>query len=286
MRAEAQAHSTRSGRRSRCCAGSSTGTARCAARRAQRAGRGPDAVGRSQGGAGGDARAPPARRGDRRDPRDRAGAGRHGRADRDGRGRGRRGDGRRRRRGARRARRARRARQGRRPCSPARPTPTTPISRSMPAPAAPRARTGPRCCSACTRAGPSATAYKVELVDYHAGEQAGIKSATLLIKGENAYGYAKTESGVHRLVRISPYDSSRAAPHQLLERLGLSGDRRRYRHRGQRERPQDRHLPRVAAPAASTSTPPTARCGSPICRPGSSSPARTSARSTRTAPRR
>ena len=50
--------------------------------------------------------------------------------------------------------------------------------------------------------------YKVELVDYHAGEQAGIKSATLMIKGENAYGYAKTESGVHRLVRISPYDSS------------------------------------------------------------------------------
>ncbi|RKF23256.1 peptide chain release factor 2 [Altericroceibacterium spongiae] len=50
--------------------------------------------------------------------------------------------------------------------------------------------------------------FKVELVDYHAGDQAGIKSATLLIKGENAYGYAKTESGVHRLVRISPYDSS------------------------------------------------------------------------------
>ncbi|MBN8838783.1 MAG: peptide chain release factor 2 [Sphingomonadales bacterium] len=50
--------------------------------------------------------------------------------------------------------------------------------------------------------------YKVELVDYHAGEQAGIKSATLLVKGENAYGYAKVESGVHRLVRISPYDSS------------------------------------------------------------------------------
>ncbi|HVQ09599.1 MAG TPA: peptide chain release factor 2 [Allosphingosinicella sp.] len=49
---------------------------------------------------------------------------------------------------------------------------------------------------------------KVEMVDYHAGEQAGIKSATLMIKGENAYGYAKTESGVHRLVRISPYDSN------------------------------------------------------------------------------
>ena len=49
---------------------------------------------------------------------------------------------------------------------------------------------------------------KVELVDHHAGEQAGIKSATLLIKGENAYGNLKVEGGVHRLVRISPYDSS------------------------------------------------------------------------------
>jgi peptide chain release factor 2 len=49
---------------------------------------------------------------------------------------------------------------------------------------------------------------KVELIDFHDGEQAGIKSATMLLKGENAYGYAKTESGVHRLVRISPYDSA------------------------------------------------------------------------------
>jgi peptide chain release factor 2 len=49
---------------------------------------------------------------------------------------------------------------------------------------------------------------KVELIDHHGGEQAGIKSATYLLKGENAYGYAKTESGVHRLVRISPYDSN------------------------------------------------------------------------------
>lgn len=50
--------------------------------------------------------------------------------------------------------------------------------------------------------------YKVELIEASAGEQAGIKSATLQIRGENAYGYAKSESGVHRLVRISPYDSS------------------------------------------------------------------------------
>ncbi|MEQ1725628.1 MAG: peptide chain release factor 2 [Sphingopyxis sp.] len=53
-----------------------------------------------------------------------------------------------------------------------------------------------------------ARGYKVDLVEQQAGETAGIKSATLLVKGENAYGYAKTESGVHRLVRISPYDSS------------------------------------------------------------------------------
>jgi peptide chain release factor 2 len=50
--------------------------------------------------------------------------------------------------------------------------------------------------------------FKVETVEYQAGDQAGIKSATLLLKGDNAYGYSKTESGVHRLVRISPYDSN------------------------------------------------------------------------------
>lgn len=50
--------------------------------------------------------------------------------------------------------------------------------------------------------------FKVDLIEHQSGEQAGIKSATIQVKGENAYGYAKTESGVHRLVRISPYDSS------------------------------------------------------------------------------
>ena len=49
---------------------------------------------------------------------------------------------------------------------------------------------------------------KVEMIDHHSGDQAGIKSATILIKGENAYGNLKVEGGVHRLVRISPYDSS------------------------------------------------------------------------------
>ncbi len=50
--------------------------------------------------------------------------------------------------------------------------------------------------------------YKVELIDFNSGETAGIKNATMLIKGAQAYGWAKTESGVHRLVRISPYDSA------------------------------------------------------------------------------
>jgi peptide chain release factor 2 len=50
--------------------------------------------------------------------------------------------------------------------------------------------------------------FKVEVMDVADGEEAGIKGATLLIKGHNAYGWLKTESGVHRLVRISPFDSN------------------------------------------------------------------------------
>lgn len=50
--------------------------------------------------------------------------------------------------------------------------------------------------------------FKVETMDYLPGDEAGIKSVTLLIKGHNAYGYLKAEKGVHRLVRISPFDSS------------------------------------------------------------------------------
>ena len=50
--------------------------------------------------------------------------------------------------------------------------------------------------------------YKVEIIGEHPGEEAGVKSATILIKGTNAYGWLKTESGVHRLVRISPFDSN------------------------------------------------------------------------------
>jgi len=50
--------------------------------------------------------------------------------------------------------------------------------------------------------------FKVEMLDYQAGEEAGIKDVSFMIKGENAYGYLKVENGIHRLVRISPFDSN------------------------------------------------------------------------------
>ncbi|MCU1230055.1 MAG: prfB, partial [Acidobacteria bacterium] len=51
--------------------------------------------------------------------------------------------------------------------------------------------------------------FSGEMVDYQAGEEAGIKSATLMIRGDYAYGYLKSEHGVHRLVRISPFDAAK-----------------------------------------------------------------------------
>src|SRR4051794_11181980 len=126
--------------------------------------------------------------------------------------------------------------------------------------------------------------FKVELIDHHSGEQAGIKSATILIKGENAYGNLKVESGVHRLVRISPYDSS-ARRHTSFASVWVypevDDDIAIEVNEGDcASTPTARR-----APAGSMSTPPTARSASRIFRPGSSSPARTSGRSTRTAPR-
>ena len=50
--------------------------------------------------------------------------------------------------------------------------------------------------------------YQVEVLNYQPGDEAGLKDVTLLISGENSYGYLKAEKGVHRLVRISPFDSS------------------------------------------------------------------------------
>lgn len=63
--------------------------------------------------------------------------------------------------------------------------------------------------------------YKVELLDETDGEEAGIKSATIKISGHNAYGWLKSESGVHRLVRISPFDSN-AKRHTSFASIGVS----------------------------------------------------------------
>lgn len=63
--------------------------------------------------------------------------------------------------------------------------------------------------------------YKVEEIESHGGDEAGIKSATVLIKGDNAYGWLKSEQGVHRLVRISPFDSN-ARRHTSFSSVAIS----------------------------------------------------------------
>jgi len=62
--------------------------------------------------------------------------------------------------------------------------------------------------------------YKWELLEESEGEEAGIKSATIMVKGENAYGWLKTETGVHRLVRISPFDAN-ARRHTSFASVGV-----------------------------------------------------------------
>ena len=126
--------------------------------------------------------------------------------------------------------------------------------------------------------------FKVEVLEVHDGEEAGIKSATLLIKGHNGYGWLKTESGVHRLVRISPYDSN-ARRHTSFAsvwvypviddtiEIDVSSSMSASIPTGRPDR------------AASTSTPPIRRSVSPILPPALRSPAKPSARSTRTRPR-
>ena len=50
--------------------------------------------------------------------------------------------------------------------------------------------------------------YKIEFLDHHEGEEAGIKSVTIAVNGDFAYGYLRSEKGVHRLVRLSPFDAA------------------------------------------------------------------------------
>ena len=67
--------------------------------------------------------------------------------------------------------------------------------------------------------------YKVKVMDYLDGDEAGLKSATIMIEGENAYGYLKSEHGIHRLVRVSPLRCGRTAPHLLCCGGGHARDR-------------------------------------------------------------
>ena len=67
-------------------------------------------------------------------------------------------------------------------------------------------RTGPACSCTCTRWA-ELHGFRVELLDLQPGDEAGIRSATVTISGDYAFGYLKTEEGVHRLVRISPFDA-------------------------------------------------------------------------------
>jgi peptide chain release factor 2 len=123
--------------------------------------------------------------------------------------------------------------------------------------------------------------FDVTLLDLQPGEEAGIKSATIEIKGQYAYGYLKAEKGVHRLVRISPFDaqSRRHTSFASVFVYPVVDDTIEIRSRT-RTCASTRSARR--ARAASTSTRRARRCASRTCRRASSSPARTSAASSRT----
>ncbi len=126
--------------------------------------------------------------------------------------------------------------------------------------------------------------FDAEVIDSQAGEVAGIKSATIEIKGDYAYGWLRTETGVHRLVRKSPFDSGNRRHTSFASRVRLARSRRRHQGRPQPGRHQDGRVPleRRRRPAREQDR----IGGAPHARAhrASSWPARTSAASTRTAP--
>jgi len=116
---------------------------------------------------------------------------------------------------------------------------------------------------------------KFEINDIQVGDEAGIKSATLRVSGENAYGLLQTERGVHRLVRISPFDSNKRR-HTSFASVDAVPEIRTFRSRSTRPTSSATH----SAPGARegrTSTRSRPPSGSAISRPASSSPARPSA---------
>ena len=126
--------------------------------------------------------------------------------------------------------------------------------------------------------------YQVEMVDELRNEEAGIRSATLHIIGDYAYGYLQSEAGVHRLVRISPFDSNARRQTSFAAVDVTAGDRRDDQHRDQARRPASATRSAAAAPAASTRTRPSRACATRTCRPASPPRAAPSAASTRTTP--
>ena len=110
---------------------------------------------------------------------------------------------------------------------------------------------------------------KVELIAESPGEEAGIRSVTYRISGPNAYGWLKTESGVHRLVRISPFDSA-ARRHTSFSSVWVYPVVDDDIEIEVQPRTTSASTPTARpAPAASTSTPPTPRSASPTSRPTS-----------------
>jgi peptide chain release factor 2 len=84
--------------------------------------------------------------------------------------------------------------------------------------------------------------FRTEINEIQDGDEAGIKSATFTITGDFAYGLLSGETGVHRLVRISPFDSAKRRHTSFASVFVSPGDRRHHRHRHQDRRPPHRHL--------------------------------------------
>ena len=129
-------------------------------------------------------------------------------------------------------------------CSTTRPTRATASSTSRPAPAAPRPATGPACCCASTCKYAERKGFKTEVMEETEGDMAGIKSATIKVEGDYAFGLLRTETGVHRLVRKCPFDSSGGRHTSFASVFVYPGGRRLDRDRHQPGRRAHRHLSR------------------------------------------